>query len=1027
MKTRGISVVLHQRKMRPPASFIRKVIYARPLVVSVGALLLVLIAAVFLTSSSASSDVRRSSVRATRAQTWTKRNHKIARAHKPLKILPGPELSSPLLPQALTDETIQTFAADCTTPQSVFNLGDTVCAKVLNSPAPALRTFNWGGTKGFIRQVQDVGSATDTNLFTLPASNTSIVDGETIDNRGTWVVSSNSISDNIVRVATYFNVSDPANAAGDLAIYDFSSESEPITPGTSTSFFLWLSNTGPNTTENIHVTQASPPNLTFQSATQNSGPVFNCTNTGGVTDCTIASLDSGAIATITLNYSVDSGAPNGVISSVADISSDTNDPRLENNSSRAQFEVRTAGGPPATCALGCPPDITATANATQGTESGAFVNFSGSVEESGDCGGVTFTPASGSFFPVGTSPVSVTSGTGAGSCSFTVTVLSTPAPTIDCPLQDVTAQANGSEVELSVSLTPPSATGTGVTVSGIRSDNRDVTDPYPVGTTIVTWRATDSDGRLASCPQRVIVTNSNAPTISCPTNRTFAAAVGSCEKTVLTEDLGTPSTTPFGLPVTAERDDSLPLGAPFPVGQTLITWTATDEFGRSAACSQTITITGTGDSTPPTLNIPADVLVFTSSCSAVVDDELGVATADDNCSNNVSITRTGIPTGFVFPTGTTNVTYTAKDGSGNTTVLVQHVTVKESPAIPPTISAPANVSVGTGPDATSCGTVVSDAELGTANASDNCPGVSIARTGVPAGNIFPVGSTTVTYTATDASGNTASATQTVTVTDNTAPIVTAPAAVTLFTGPSATSCGVTVTNLDAALGVGSATDNCPGVVAAVRSGVPAGGVFPLGTTTLTYTATDAHGNSSSASQIVTVVDNTAPVITCPASITLEPTCPSGAIGTYTAPVGTDNCPGATTSRTAGLASGSVFPIGNNTVTYTVNDSAGNSTSCSFTVTVLTSTTVIQNMMNRVNAIAGLSGSQRQGLLSKLQAALDAINQGKTNVACNKLGDFISQVQTFVNNGTLTPAQGQPLLNSAANVRNTLGCTSNGCS
>jgi len=81
----------------------------------------------------------------------------------------------------------------------------------------------------------------------------------------------------------------------------------------------------------------------------------------------------------------------------------------------------------------------------------------------------------------------------------------------------------------------------------------------------------------------------------------------------------------------------------------------------------------------------------------------------------------------------------------------------------------------------------------------------------------------------------------------------------------------------------------------------------------------------------------------------------------------------------------------------------------------------------VNAIAGLSGSQRQGLLSKLQAALDAINQGKTSVACNKLDDFISQVQAFVNNGTLTQAQGQPLVNSAANVRNTLGCTSNGCS
>jgi hypothetical protein len=60
-------------------------------------------------------------------------------------------------------------------------------------------------------------------------------------------------------------------------------------------------------------------------------------------------------------------------------------------------------------------------------------------------------------------------------------------------------------------------------------------------------------------------------------------------------------------------------------------------------------------------------------------------------------------------------------------------------------------------------TLISDAELGTAAASDNCAGVTAARTGVPAGNMFPHGTTTITYTATDASGITASATQTVTV------------------------------------------------------------------------------------------------------------------------------------------------------------------------------------------------------------------------------------------------------------------------
>src|SRR5262249_12251856 len=128
------------------------------------------------------------------------------------------------------------------------------------------------------------------------------------------------------------------------------------------------------------------------------------------------------------------------------------------------------------------------------------------------------------------------------------------------------------------------------------------------------------------------------------------------------------------------------------------------------------------------------------------------------------------------------------------------------------------------------------------------------------------------------------------------------------------------------------------------------------------------------------------------------------------------------------ASGSVFPIGTTTVTYTTTDAAGNSTSCSFTVTVKTAAQTVQAMMAAVSALQPpLSGSQAQGLNAKLQAALDAINGGKTNVACNKLSDFIGQVTVFINNGTLTSAQGQPLINSANHVRNTIGCTSLGCS
>jgi hypothetical protein len=304
--------------------------------------------------------------------------------------------------------------------------------------------------------------------------------------------------------------------------------------------------------------------------------------------------------------------------------------------------------------------------------------------------------------------------------------------------------------------------------------------------------------------------------------------------------------------------------------------------------------------------------------------------------------------------------------------------------------------------------------------------VQVSRTGVPAGNFFPVGTTIVTYTATDASGNTAQDTQSVIITDNTIPVVTAPAAVTLNTGPGATICGVTVTNLDATLGTGSATDNCPGVGPVTRSGVPAGNVFPVGTTTVTYSATDAHGNTGSATQVVTVIDDTSPVISCPANIVIEPTCPTGAIATYSTPTATDNCGVQSINRTAGGASGTVFSIGTTTVTHQATDIYGNTASCSFTVTVLTPQQVIQNLQAAVSA-SSLTGQQKNGLLAKLSAALQGLNNGQTNVACNKMAEFNNSVEVLINNGSLSAATGNAWISSSNHVRNTIGCTSLPCS
>jgi hypothetical protein len=123
-------------------------------------------------------------------------------------------------------------------------------------------------------------------------------------------------------------------------------------------------------------------------------------------------------------------------------------------------------------------------------------------------------------------------------------------------------------------------------------------------------------------------------------------------------------------------------------------------------------------------------------------------------------------------------------------------------------------------------------------------------------------------------------------------------------------------------------------------------VFNVGTTIVTYTVRDAAGNTNSCSYNVVVADNTAPTITCPANITGIPNAP-GCVSTVAVPAPTtsDNC-GTTTvtyaitgAGASGASSGTApigsrtFNVGVSTVTYTITDAAGNTATCSFTVTI----------------------------------------------------------------------------------------------
>ncbi|MEM7104576.1 MAG: HYR domain-containing protein [Bacteroidota bacterium] len=345
------------------------------------------------------------------------------------------------------------------------------------------------------------------------------------------------------------------------------------------------------------------------------------------------------------------------------------------------------------------------------------------------------------------------------------------------------------------------------------------------------------------------------------------------------------------------------------------TWTAIDDAGNTSSCDQIITI---DDSTVPVVSCPSNTTVNNDpgQCGAVVSF---TPTATDNCGTPGIISSPA--SGSLFSVGTTTVTVTATDDCGNQSDCTFSVTVNDNED--PAIACPPNVTVNNDPG--NCGAVVT---YNTPSGNDNCPGsVTNLTAGLGSGSTFPVGSTTETYTVVDAAGNSASCSFTVTVNDNENPSIVCPANITVNNDPG--DCWAFVN-----YATPTGNDNCPGPVTNQTAGLGSGSTFPVGITTETFTVVDAVGNSANCSFTITVNDNENPTIACPANITVDnDPGDCGAVVSYAPPTGNDNCPGPVTNQTAGLGSGSTFPVGITTETYTVVDASGNSASCSFTITV----------------------------------------------------------------------------------------------
>jgi hypothetical protein len=358
--------------------------------------------------------------------------------------------------------------------------------------------------------------------------------------------------------------------------------------------------------------------------------------------------------------------------------------------------------------------------------------------------------------------------------------------------------------------------------------------------------------------------------------------------------------------------------------------TACEGFTTGEVEDYTVNIGGvdcTNDTESPVFaNCPANIALAITGATAIAT--WTVPTATDNCTTPVSITSTH-NSGAIFPVGITTVTYTATDARNNKSTCVFTVTVL-NPCLNDTIkpvfaNCPANIAKTT-TDSLAIATWTPP------TATDNCTSATLVSTH-NSGATFKLGATTVTYTATDAKNNKATCSFTITVTN---PCLTDTVKPVFANCPSNIEKIISTTSATATWTAPTVTDNCstPSVTRTHNSGA----TFPIGVTTVIYTATDARNNTAICSFTVTVsnpcLNDTVPPVfaNCPLSI-VQTAVGTSAIVDWTPPTITDNCTNKPT-LSSNYTPNSSFPRGVTTVIYTARDNGNLASTCSFTITVV---------------------------------------------------------------------------------------------
>jgi len=432
-----------------------------------------------------------------------------------------------------------------------------------------------------------------------------------------------------------------------------------------------------------------------------------------------------------------------------------------------------------------------------------------------------------------------------------------------------------------------------------------------------TWTYMDSCGRTITASRTITVVALALVVLDCPDDAVETA----CQDQDAIDEAYAEWLDSFGFSGGCNANgsfDNVPAAPSFCGGTISVTYRVSSDCEDDQTCTRMFTVISA-----PAIQVVCPVAqtqVLNASCQAMLNNYTSLLEVTDTC-GEYSVSQSPAPGTLFNGVQVVLVTLTVTDNCATSSCSFSVSLVDNTP---PVAVCPSNIMEDTEPD--ECAAVVT---FVIPDPNDNCAGAtSIAS---PAsGSVFQVGTTIVTVTATDASMNTSTCSFTVQVNDVLLPSVVCPSAmVRTFNDPGQCSAVINYSGLI------SASDNCTGVI--LSSTPPSGSAFPVGFTVVTVTATDASGNTSTCTFTIGVADNQPPTIVCPANqeIPANASC-SSALGSWSPVSLSDNCTPPASIVVTQSPLPSTILIGHNSatlVTLTAQDARGNTSSCTFTVTL----------------------------------------------------------------------------------------------